>query len=302
MLKKILLLSCALLLVTGCNVELKKSANNKLFDRKGFDGGKRKPIYNGKYIDRAKQNIVENNYEDEEMDSDEPDEYVDPYTRNRIMYSNMVKRDKLNKRKRNLYREYPDIGHAKDLAKESDRDNNDSDLRKELADIKTMLSSAKKDLAKYKCPLQGNPQDIHKENTSANLSHKPKPHVKKPVVAPKKPLAAPKQAVEESISDDVLNDGFEDVTSMSDDYENKPQPQDSKPESPKAVHDGTTTHPTQNTHAVEVPTHVQVAAPQVVQQAAPTPAPTPVPPTTHIHVPAQAIDHNMINLAPNSGQ
>ena len=66
MIKKLLLLLSAAIFVTGCsNIELKKSANNKLFDRKGFDGSKRKPLYNGKYIDRAKRNVVENNYEED---------------------------------------------------------------------------------------------------------------------------------------------------------------------------------------------------------------------------------------------
>ena len=41
--------------VTGPEGYLKRSANNKLFDRKGFKGSKRAPLYNKKYIAQAKK-------------------------------------------------------------------------------------------------------------------------------------------------------------------------------------------------------------------------------------------------------
>ena len=159
MIKNILLLAGVMFLITGCaGKELQRSASNKLFDTKGFDKSKRKPIYNDKYIDRAKRNVSEHNYDDDDFsDADEPDEYVDPYTQNRIMYSNMIRNDK-KKRKNDSY---PDIGHARDLAKMNNDSNSNADLRKELDDIKNMLSSAKKDLAKYKCPLQ-EPVEVEK--------------------------------------------------------------------------------------------------------------------------------------------
>ncbi|MEY3197019.1 MAG: hypothetical protein RLZZ59_387, partial [Pseudomonadota bacterium] len=53
MLKNLPLWIVAILLLTGCNSSLQRSANNKIFDTRGFDGGKRRPLYNKKYIDRA---------------------------------------------------------------------------------------------------------------------------------------------------------------------------------------------------------------------------------------------------------
>jgi hypothetical protein len=170
--KNILLLVGVFFVVTGCsNIEFKRSANSKLFDTRGFDGGKRRPLYNKKYIDRAKQNIIMNDYDDEEFESDgsyEQDETMDPYAMNLKMYNRMVKRDKARKRniqddyddgvRKNLRRGYSDVGHAKDLAKAQGSDA-EGDLHQELAEIKSMLSSAKKDLAKYRCPMQDNATD-----------------------------------------------------------------------------------------------------------------------------------------------
>ena len=54
MLKKIVIFSTLAMLlsacVTGPDGYLKRSANNKIIDRKGFKGGKRAPLYNKKYI------------------------------------------------------------------------------------------------------------------------------------------------------------------------------------------------------------------------------------------------------------
>ena len=54
MLKKIVIFSTLAMLlsacVTGPGGYLKRSANNKIIDRKGFKGGKRAPLYNKKYI------------------------------------------------------------------------------------------------------------------------------------------------------------------------------------------------------------------------------------------------------------
>ena len=200
MIKKILLLATVVFLVTGCgNLELKKSASNKLFDTRGFDGAKRKPLYNGKYIDRAKRNVVENNYEEDSYDMDEPDEFVDPYTQNRIMYSNMVRNEGSDKRSgqrrnQNIRGEpYPNIGHARDIAKAENKDDANAELRRELSEIRSILSSTKKDLAKYKCPLQDSPKQPLSNNPSA-----PKKPTKKPM-AVKREI---KQEVEEAYEED----------------------------------------------------------------------------------------------------
>ncbi len=63
MLKQIIIATLGLLVLSGCadgfRGYFKKSANNKLIDNKGFEGGKRKPLYNKKYINTAKQNLAE---------------------------------------------------------------------------------------------------------------------------------------------------------------------------------------------------------------------------------------------------
>lgn len=264
MIKKLLLLVTAAILVTGCgNLELKKSANNKLFDRKGFDGSKRKPLYNGKYIDRAKRNVVENNYEEDDYDMDEPDEYVDPYTQNRIIYSNMVRNEKLGKRRSQQLRSepYPNIGHARDLARAEDQDESNSDLRKELAEIRSILSSTKKDLAKYKCPLQDNA----KSTSNSSQVRAAQPVRKKPVA--KLPLQLKDDTMDESGDNDVVPNGHA---------------------SEIDVKDNTSIIPAHVAPSVQMP--ATVAQPQAVGNEPVAPEPQAVVPTMPVH--------NMINLAP----
>ena len=54
MLRKAIVFTILTFLITGCvtgpDDYLKRSANNKVFDRKGFKGSKRQPLYNKKYI------------------------------------------------------------------------------------------------------------------------------------------------------------------------------------------------------------------------------------------------------------
>lgn len=110
---------------------LKRSANDRLLDVNGFDGSKRRPIYNKKYIARAKKNVQETVYEDE-IEGDELDELYDPSVYHRQMYESMVERDreynnKLRKKKK---------PYVKALNASSDRDKNalkEADMR--LKDI-----------------------------------------------------------------------------------------------------------------------------------------------------------------------
>ena len=79
--------------------------------------------------------------------------------------------------------DYPDIAHARDLAKSSEREPDDN-LRKELDEIKSMLSSAKKDLAKYRCPMN----DVEDKSAEVKTQAAPEPQkVKKPVAKKPKP-------------------------------------------------------------------------------------------------------------------
>ena len=274
-----------MLLVTGCNMELQKSANNKLFDTKGFDKNKRKPIYNDKYIDRAKRNIVDNNFDDDEdMDVDEPDEYVDPYTKNRIMYSNMIKKDQ-KKRKSG---DYPNIGHARDLAKFEDKSDTNADLRKELDEIKSMLSSAKKDLAKYKCPLQ--PEPVSEPQTPP----KPKKHIKK--------LAPPEPPVKHDEEDGDYGDDTSDDTDTNADHAAMINPVAAHPalapapalqkanmhEVSEQVAPAAAPAPAMPQHPVQHPVPVQVPAPVVAPQpVVPPVSATPVVPAAPVAQPSK---------------
>ena len=69
MLKKAIILTLLTSLlsacVTGPEGYLKRSANNKIFDRQGFQGGKRETLYNKRYITQAKKNILSDNIEDD---------------------------------------------------------------------------------------------------------------------------------------------------------------------------------------------------------------------------------------------
>lgn len=150
------------LLISGCaEFSLKRSANNKLIDTKGFEGSKRRPLYNKKYINRAKRNIVENNYEEEDDDgSDEMDEMTDPATVNRSMYKKMtqkeMKRKALAKKEVTIEdsKVYPELGKARSIVDEAAKDKSQEELQHEIRELKKMMAETKRDLAKQRCPLQ----------------------------------------------------------------------------------------------------------------------------------------------------
>ncbi|MCC8371833.1 MAG: gp58-like family protein [Rickettsia endosymbiont of Pseudomimeciton antennatum] len=165
MFKRIIITFLGLSLLSGCTDGFrgyfKKSANNKIIDRKGFAGGKRPPLYNKKYIATAKRNVMEENFDDDEGDllSEYDTETINPTLRNRQMYIKMVKQDaeRSERRKQNQEKEYPSLNSANDKLKRQNNDENDkanSDLHKELEQIKAMLHETKKDLEKYKCPAR----------------------------------------------------------------------------------------------------------------------------------------------------
>ena len=107
---------------------LKRSANGRLLDVNGFDGGKRRPVYNKKYIAKAKKNVVEKEFDNDDLD-DEFDEIYNPSVYHRQMYEKMVKRDrdaqgKVRKKKRR---------YAQQLSKSQPMDLREADMR--LKDI-----------------------------------------------------------------------------------------------------------------------------------------------------------------------
>src|SRR6476659_5798855 len=89
----------AILTFSGCSSiqgYFKHSANQSLIDFKGFQGKKRTPMYNKKYIAKAKNNIATSNLRDQEEDDYnsnsyyEKDEIRNYYQSNRKMYDDMV--------------------------------------------------------------------------------------------------------------------------------------------------------------------------------------------------------------------
>lgn len=173
MLKKIIVFSSLAFLlsscVTGPEGYLKKSANNKIFDTKGFKGGKRAPLYNKKYISQAKKNILTGEYEYDDSDFDNSDTlYEDSARENVEMYKAMLEHDlsqgKKGKKRTDLA--YPSVIHTSDkLSRNSSADN--SDLREELNSIKQLLNDTKREMANTRCPAAINIENKHKENNSS---------------------------------------------------------------------------------------------------------------------------------------
>ncbi|MBN8511755.1 MAG: hypothetical protein J0L79_01810 [Rickettsiales bacterium] len=173
MLKKIIVLSSLAFLlsscVTGPEGYLKKSANNKIFDSKGFKGGKRAPLYNKKYISQAKKNILTGEYEYDDSDFDNSDiSYEDNARENVEMYKAMLEHDlsqnKKGKKRTDLA--YPSVIHTSDkLSRNSAADNND--LREELNNIKQLLNDTKREMANTRCPAAINIENKHKENNNS---------------------------------------------------------------------------------------------------------------------------------------
>lgn len=165
--------------VTGPDGHLKRSANNKLFDRKGFKGGKRTPLYNKKYIARAKKNILKNELDDDYYD-DYDDEMENPSRDNIELYKAMLEDDlerqgkKRNRRSRNRGhdRAYPSLIKANNRI-DSNSDSMNLELREELEQIKSMLKDAKTDLSSYKCP---NATTIEKKNNNDKNDYRPRSH------------------------------------------------------------------------------------------------------------------------------
>ncbi|QQV75039.1 hypothetical protein H6P87_00584 [Rickettsia tillamookensis] len=165
MLKKIIILFLGMFLLSACTDNFRsyfqRSANNRLVDGKGAKGGKRKPVYNNKYITLAKKNIVEDNLDydnedDDDYDSDSPlrGERIDPVKRNREMYLKMIKRDMARQKAEAGFAESDDDMTLSRANKKVRKDDSDKEKRmqEELNQIKAMLRETKRDISKYTCP------------------------------------------------------------------------------------------------------------------------------------------------------
>ena len=164
-----LLSSCA----TGPEGYFKKSANNKLFDTKGAKGGKRAPLYNKKYITKAKQNVANNDYADEDDEYDDLLENENISQANKDMYRSILEQEleskyigKKPKEKQN--KTYPVLVRNSPRADDRYLEDN-SALRAELDQIKTMLNETKNEMANYRCPTA---HELEKAQTSSRSSGK----------------------------------------------------------------------------------------------------------------------------------
>ena len=223
--KKIFSILVSIIILSGCATDgvLKKSANNKLIDSKGLQGEKRRPLYNKKYIDKAKLNIARGDYDEDEEYSDEQQyiENLPPALKNCYIYEDMIEEDIQKARARRAKKKsvylrrmkqnpdsYPNLGKGRDAIKSGDVETNNTELKKELKEIRTLLDATREDLVKYRCPIDENgkpmamkhevkPQKIH-EDVKAEEAAKPpgakKVVQKKPVTPKVAPAPAPKPA------------------------------------------------------------------------------------------------------------
>ena len=164
MLKKIVIFSTLAILlsacVTGPDGYLKRSANNKIIDRKVFKGEKRAPLYNKKYISQAKKNVVTGEYEYDDLDDfDEDSSEKENTSKDNIeMYKAMIDHDlsqeiknKKDSRWGKNKNTYPSIRKASQRMDDDD-DMHNMELREELNQIKAMLNDTKREMANNKCP------------------------------------------------------------------------------------------------------------------------------------------------------
>jgi asparagine synthetase B (glutamine-hydrolysing) len=164
MLKRLVVMFLGLFVLSGCTDGFrgyhKKSANNKLIDSKGFQGGKHPPLYNKKYVKMAKKNVIEENFDDDdELVSENDTETINPALRNRQMYLQMVKQDadRVKKQKIGSGKDSSNtLGSASAKINKEDFAKDEAKIAKELEQIKLMLKETKKDLERYRCSAQKN--------------------------------------------------------------------------------------------------------------------------------------------------
>lgn len=163
MLKRLTVISLGLFLLSGCSDNVrgyfKKSANNKLIDREGFQGDKHPPLYNKKYVKIAKRNVLEENFDDDDEVSNEYDtETTNPALRNRQMYLEMIKQDanRVKKQKGSAGNDHSNtLSSASAKVNKENFAKDEARIEKELEQIKLMLKETKKELERYSCSAKG---------------------------------------------------------------------------------------------------------------------------------------------------
>lgn len=159
----IVLSSC----VSGPQDYFKRSANNKLFDMYGANGGKRAPLYNKKYIEKAKKNIISGDYDDE--DEEDTDEVENSARDNIEMYQAMIEEDMNRKYQKNKKRRktkvYPNLVDASSNVEARSHSDN-LELKEELRRIKEMLKETQNDMGNYKCPTA---QELERQQNKSSV-------------------------------------------------------------------------------------------------------------------------------------
>lgn len=157
---KLSLLSFVFLLsscVTGPEGYLKKSANNKYIDMRGFQGQKRAPLYNNKYVSKAKRNVEDyDEFSEEEMEG-----ILSARQKNIEAYREMAEEEeKRNRKKRSRSRSSDDyrLHESKKQISNYSKYRN-MELEDEIHQIKKMLNETKKELENSRC------------STASSISH-----------------------------------------------------------------------------------------------------------------------------------
>ena len=145
---------------------VKRSANEKVFDSKGFKSKKRFPVYNEKYIDRAKKNVEEDSFSDQSDDIENPyyekGELKQYDLSNKKMYKDMAEmqeaKQNISNTKSGKYARIKDIGNGDEAKLES--------LKQEIKNIKNILKETQEKLSNYKCqePIKHNLDKAPAEN------------------------------------------------------------------------------------------------------------------------------------------
>ena len=164
MLRRLVVIFLGLFFLSGCADGFrgyhKRSANNKLIDSQGFQGGKHPPLYNKKYVKMAKKNVIEENFDDDdELLSEYDTETINPTLRNRQMYLQMVKQDTARVKQQKIGSGnggFNTLSSARTKVNKGDFGKDEAKIAKELEQIKLMLNETKKDLERYRCSAQKN--------------------------------------------------------------------------------------------------------------------------------------------------
>lgn len=169
--------SLLLIFLTSCSIgihDLKRSSSNKLIDSSGFHANKRRPLYNGKYIKKAKENIINSEYEEEEIENDE---ISTPSEKNISMYKKMLKKDE-EEPEDDIYdsSDDNDIVKSRKVLSGKSAMRSKTELEREIKEIKTLLSKTREDIAKSKCPYEAKKTPTVKDssmdlkNTAGNIN------------------------------------------------------------------------------------------------------------------------------------